>query len=132
MMLVPCSLDIGSTLPTSVKALSFLNCCSLRVPSSKISGRKMDPGCPRKKSNSQATSPCFCALVIQYLDTAIATVLASGVLPAPGSPWFTVEAHSVLCKARHHGGKCAQEAVVNAIQCQWPLLVDHSKDTIIG
>lgn len=86
------SFDIASMLPTSVKALIFLNCCSQKLPSSKMSGRKMEPRWPLKKSNSEARlqagliSSIFSALRIQCREIAIAIARAPGVLPAPGSP----------------------------------------------
>lgn len=41
--------DMGSTFPTSVKLLTFLQFCSARDPSSKVSGRTNDPHWPLKK-----------------------------------------------------------------------------------
>ena len=118
------SLDMASTLPTSVKALIFLNCCSQKDPSSKMSGLKMEPACPLKKSNSEAcrkdgiTSPVFCAFRIQCLEMAMAMVRATGVLPAPGSPWNPM---AFSCKDCTSGAKAFKKRMSksNKVRGHW-------------
>ena len=84
---------LGGTPSFFWHTLDVANICSQKVPSSKMSSRKMEPLWPLKKSNSEAwrkdgeISEFLWAFLIQCRDIAMAIVRATWFFPAPGSPW---------------------------------------------